>query len=150
RRHPWAFLRLTILPILLGIVMMILGLLIGIPWLTLVIFGISFVVPGVWIYIRYDDWNDDWITITDQRVILEENSAFNFETNVSEVPFGSVHEVNFQIPPDPFARIFQYGTVNIRTAGQSANMNLDYIPHPEEMQKVVFSYQQNYQKSLKN
>lgn len=150
RRHPWAFLRLSILPILIGIAMIIIGLLIGIPWLTLVITGISFVVPGVWIYLRYDEWNDDWITITDQRVIREENSAFNFETNISEVPFASVHEVNFQIPPEPFAHIFKYGTVNIRTAGQSANMNLQYIPNPEAMQKVIFSYQQNYQKALKN
>jgi Cyclic nucleotide-binding domain len=150
RRHPWSFLRLCILPILLGIALMILGVIAGLTWISLVIFGIGIVVPGVWIYFRYDEWNDDWITITDQRVIREENSAFSFETSISEMPFSSVHEVNFHIPPEPFALFFKYGTVTIKSAGQSGQMVLDFIPNPEAMQKVIFSYQQNYRKSDKD
>ncbi len=150
RRHPWSFLRLCILPIFLGIALIIVGVFAGLTWISLVLFGIGIILPGVWIYFRYDEWNDDWITITDQRVIREENSAFSFETSISEVPFSSVHEVNFQIPPEPFALFFKYGIVTIKTAGQSGQMILDFIPNPEAMQKVIFSYQQNYQKSAKD
>lgn len=150
RRHPWSFLRLCILPILIGVAIITLGVIAGLGWISLVLFGVGIVLPGAWIYYRFDEWNDDWITITDQRVIREDHSAFSFETNISEMPFSSVHEVNFHIPPEPFALFFKFGTVTIKTAGQSGQMVLDFIPNPEAMQKVIFSYQQNYQKSSKD
>jgi hypothetical protein len=150
RRHPWSFIRLCILPVLLGIAIMILGIIAGLGWISLVIFGVGIILPGAWIYYRYDEWNDDWVTITDQRVIREDHSAFSFETSISEIPFSSVHEVSFHIPPEPFALYFKYGTVTIKTAGQSGQMVLDFIPNPEAMQKVIFSYQQNYQKSARD
>ena len=50
----------------------------------------------------------------------------------------SVHEINFEYPAsDPFARLFRYGKVIVKTAGAQGNLELDFMPNPEQFQKLI-------------
>ncbi len=151
-RHPWSFIRLAFIPILFGLILMMLALIFfNGTLIAFVLMAIGVVIPVGWVIYMYVEWQDDAIIITDQRVIHVENVLWKFESNVSEVPLSSVHEVNVHIPSgDVMARSFQYGTVDIKTAGSSGNMNLEFIPHPDRIQKLLLNDKENYQRSVKD
>src|SRR5690606_18960090 len=150
-RHPWSFLRISMVPLVMGLIIVMIGLIFfGGSWISLVMLALGLGIPAVWGIYMYVEWRDDAIIITDQRVIRVENILWKFESNVSEVPLSSVHEVNVNIPAgDVFARTFKYGTVEIKTAGTSGNMRLDFIPEPDRIQKLLLSDKENYQRSEK-
>ena len=61
------------------------------------------------------------------------------------MPLDQVLEVNTTIPPgDPFARLFQYGTITVKTAGQGVNMMLDMMPHPMSVQSMIFTQRDRF------
>lgn len=148
-RHWWAFARGTILPVVLGFALLIAALFFA-PSPLLRVIGLlaAFILPALWIYYVYAEWQNDFIIITDLRVIRTEKTILSFEESVSEVPIGSVHEVNYVIPPgDVFARLFNFGTVFVKTAGESGNMTLTLVPNPQQMQQMLMTDQLNYQQS---
>ena len=58
----------------------------------------------------------------------------------------SVHEINFVIPAyDPFARLFRYGTVIVKTAGAQGNLDLPLMPNPEHFQKLIMEDRQYFE-----
>ena len=57
---------------------------------------------------------------------------------MTQIGLESVHEINFEIPSyDPFARLFRYGQVIVKTAGAQGNLELDFMPNPERFQKLI-------------
>jgi hypothetical protein len=73
------------------------------------------------------------------------NFLLRLENTLSEVPLDRVLEVNVEIPPaDPFARIFSYGTIVVRTAGQTGSIKLDTMPSPKKIQEAVFTQRDRY------
>lgn len=150
RRHWWALAQQTFLPLLLVGAMIILGLLTVGSALSWAIFFLSILVAGIWIGYLYYEWSNDYLIVTDQRLIHEENTLFGFQASISEIPFSSIQEVSYSVPSaDPFARLFNYGTLFIRTAGQAGNMHLPFIPNPQKMQQLIINYRQSFQNALK-
>ena len=65
---------------------------------------------------------------------------------ITEIGLESVHEINFEVPPyDPFARLFSYGTVEIKTAGSQGNLELELMPNPQRFQQIIIEDRQYYE-----
>ena len=145
QRHIWAFWRSIVLPVAIGIAILVIGFVLAIPELLLIFVILSIIVTGGGIYYLYAEWANDYIVITDQRVIHTEQTILSFESRISEVPIASVQEVKVDIPSsDIFARLFNYGSIFIRTAGESGNMHLTAVPNPMHIQNVLLADKQQY------
>ena len=149
RRHPWAWGHKAILPVLLALLLLIAAFAADHLALTLGLAGAGLTLPALWLLYLMAEWHNDYLIITDQRVIRREKTILAFEEALIELPLESVHEVSFDIPRrDTFARVFGYGTLFIRTAGDSGNMTLPMMTGPEELQKLLLRNRQDFQRRL--
>jgi hypothetical protein len=147
RRHWWAFGRFGVILGALGVVMLIGALLMPVPLLTVGLMGLAVIVPGLGLVYAYLEWRNDLVIITDERVVRIERTLLTFSTRVSELPLTSIHEANAEIPAtDAFARLFHYGPLEIKSAGRAGNMTLEFMPHPNDLQNLIFE-DMDHQKS---
>ncbi len=142
-RHWWSFLRTAWLPLLLMPAMWVGAVLLRIPTLSLILLLLSLLLPGVALVYFYLEWRNDSVIVTDQRIIRINRTILAMFRQVTQVGMESVHEINFEIPSyDPFARLFRYGTVIVKTAGAQGNLELDFMPKPEQFQKLLIEDRQ--------
>lgn len=142
-RHPWVFVRLAWLPLLI-VVLCVVGIVVGGSfWVSLLLFMVMVALPvGIMLYF-YLEWRNDRIIVTTRRIIREEHNIVRFSSNVSKVPLESIQEINADIPKsDPFARLFNYGTVELKTAGTAGNIVLDMVPNPDGLQQLIFRHRE--------
>lgn len=146
RCHWWAFARTAWLPCLIMILMWVGAALIQAPLGALLVFLLSILLPGIALLYLYREWRNDSVIVTDQRIIRISRTILTMSKQVTEIGLESVHEINFEIPPsDLFARLFSYGTVEIKTAGAQGNLELDFIPNPQRFQQIVIEDRQRYE-----
>ena len=149
RRHPWAWGHKAFWPVLLAPLLLIAASLADHVALTLALAGAGLLVPALWLLYLVAEWHNDHLIITDQRVIRREKTILAFEETLAELPLESVHEVTFDIPRrDAFARVFGYGTVFIRTAGDSGNMTLPMTTDPAGLQQLLLRNRLDFQRRL--
>lgn len=140
RRHRWAWIRRAWVPGTLMILMIMAAFLIPFSAFTLVIIVLALLIPGGLLLYYYLEWRNDHVIITDQRITHIEHDILTFRNRTSEVPIGSVQEVNADIiTSDPFSRLFNYGNVHIKTAGDAGNMQLTVMPRPNDIQELIFA-----------
>ena len=145
-RHWWAFARMAWLPFLVMILLWFGAIAVGEPILSTVIFIGSILFPGLALLYLYVEWRNDAVIVTNQRVIRIWRTIITFSRHVSEVGIQSVHEVNSIIPSnDPFARLFDYGTIVLKTAGDAGNLDLDFIPKPDQFQQIIIEDREQYE-----
>ena len=119
------------------------------PVLALVVAGLAVVIPGAIAMYMYFEWQNDSYVLSDQRIVRIWNQLIGFENTLSEIPLDRVLEVNVRIPPgDAFARLFRYGTVYVKTAGEAANMTLEMIPQPMRVQSMIFTQRDRIRERL--
>jgi hypothetical protein len=148
QRHSWAFIRASIVPIIIGMVLVFVAFYLSATGLTLPILMLAVVIPGLWLYYLYVEWQNDYLIITDQRVMQYQRTILALTNTVQDTLISSVHEVSYDIPAaDPFARLFNYGTVFIKTAGESGNLTLTLMPNPEYIQRVLISALQTFRQT---
>ncbi len=146
RRHYWAFLRTAWIPLLIMPAMWAAALVLEAGALSLLIVLLSLVFPGVALIYFFAEWRNDSVIVTDQRIIRVERTILAMHRQITQVGLESVQEINFEIPPyDPFARLFRYGSVIIKTAGSQGNLELDLIPRPEQFQKLIIEDRQYFE-----
>ncbi len=149
RRHPWSWAYKALLPVTLALLALIAASLVDDTALTLALVGSGLLLPALWLLYLMAEWHNDYLIITDQRIIRREKTILAFEETLAELPLESVHEVSFDIPKrDTFAHVFGYGTVFIRTAGDSGNMTLPMMTAPEELQTLLMRYRQEFRRRL--
>ncbi|MDX2162086.1 MAG: cyclic nucleotide-binding domain-containing protein [bacterium] len=150
RRHPWAYLRHTWIGVVIMAIFVVVGLGI-IPTsglLALTLMGVGVIVGGIVIAYLYFEWKDDFAAITDQRVVRVHNQLIQLENTISEIPLDRVLEVNVEVPRgDLLARLFNYGSVMIKTAGASGTIELNLMPDPITVQKNIFHQRDRYRAS---
>ncbi len=146
KRHWWAFGRRLWIGGVVFIIFFVLAIIS--PSILALIFGVmAFVIPGLLSIYAYLEWQNDAVIITDQRVVRIDRTIRSLRTRISEVPLDSVQGVSTDIPRrDLFARIFRYGTVTIETPGDSGDMKLDRMANPHEMQQIIFTHREQYQR----
>ena len=137
-RHVWAYIRWSLLPLLAMVGMWLLASTIALPSLSCVVFVLSLLMTGGTLLYLYLEWANDAIIITDERVIRINRDIFPPRESINEVLVHSIQEARADIPgTDPFAVLFNYGIIDIRTGGQAGNFHLDFIPNPESVQKLI-------------
>jgi membrane protein YdbS with pleckstrin-like domain len=145
KRHWWSYVTQLWLPLLIATGCIIGAvLLISTPALALLLLGAAIIVPGGLALLLYADWQDDKLVITDQRIVKIYDQFWAFEKTINEIPFERAHEVNAEIPPDPFARLFGYGTVVIKTAGGAGTITVETLPNPDAVRRAIFNQQDVY------
>ncbi len=146
RCHWWAFARKAWLPLLIMMLMWVAARLIQAPLGLFLALLLSILLPGIALLYLYREWRNDSVIVTDQRIIRISRTILTMSKQITEIDLESVHEINFKIPPyDMFARLFSYGTVEIKTAGAQGNLELDLIPHPERFQQIIIEDRQYYE-----
>ncbi len=151
RRHWWAFARHLWLPIGVLIIMIAIAaaLASASSLLAAAMFGAAIVSAGLIAMYQYLEWHNDLVIITDQRIVKVWNMLLRLESTLSEIPLDRILEVTTERPPaDLFARIFNYGTIVIRTAGQTGNMRLEAIPKPDRVQAAIFAHRDRFREIL--
>jgi membrane protein YdbS with pleckstrin-like domain len=139
RRHWWAFGRNALIPFILAVAMVLVAVMMPDPALMIVVFGLAVILPGALTVYLYLEWRNDEVIITSQRIIRIERTILTVQEHRSEIPLGSVQQINVEnVTSDLLSRVFDYGTVNIRTSGQSGTLTLDRIPNPEGLQELIF------------
>ena len=137
-RHWWSCLRSAWLPLLLMLGMWAGAILLEGAVLSLALLALSLVLPGLAFVYFYLEWRNDSVIVTDQRIIRINRTILTLYRQVTQVGLESVHEINFEFPSyDPFARLFRYGKVIVKTAGAQGNLELDFMPNPEQFQKLI-------------
>jgi hypothetical protein len=140
RRHWWAYIRHLWLPVLLAVPLWIL--MIFVPIAAPIIIPLSLLVVVAAGGYLYFEWANDSVTITDQRVVRIVHTILTFTEVRDEVAIDSIQEVNAEMPPlDPFAWLFNYGQVQLKTAGTQGNFTLDFMPKPQEIQQLIKEHQ---------
>ena len=149
RRHPWAWGSRAILPVLLALLLLVAAAAANHLALALGLAGAGLVLPALGLLYLMAEWHNDYLIITDQRIIRREKTILAFEESLAELPLESVHEVSFDIPQrDTFARVFGYGTLFIRTAGDSGNMTLPMMTAPDRLQQLILHNQQEFRRRV--
>lgn len=147
RSHWWDWARRLWLPALLAAVLFGVAILGGsaAPGLTLVLVGLTFIIPGLLAFYFFLEWRNDRVVITDQRVIHEHRNILTFSVSISEIPIAAIHEVNAALPPgDPLAQLLNFGRLVIKTTGETSNMILERIPNPSAVQNIIFTHRSRY------
>ena len=137
-RHWWSFLRSAWLPLVIMPLMWAGAFFIQSQAAAVVLVALSFALPGLAILYFVAEWRNDALIVTDQRIIRIDRTILSMRRQITQVGLESVHEINFEYPAyDPFARIFRYGRLIIKTAGAQGNLHLDLIPNPERFQQLL-------------
>src|ERR1700680_1132034 len=99
------------------------------PFLVLVL------LLGLLVYLdlHYIIWRSETFTITDQRVILRRGVVGKFTRSIS---LARVQDVSTS--QNLLGRIFDFGTVEIESAGKDGAEVLTYVPDPQHFRNVLF------------
>lgn len=98
---------------------------------------------------NYFEWANDELIITDRRVVSIQRTILNFKTQINEIPLDAIHEVNVALPPlsDLAGRLLGYGSIIIKTSGDTNNIRLDEIPNPKAVQQTIFTHRKQYEEA---
>lgn len=144
RRHWWAFGRQAWLPGLVAGGIFIAAFFAPSFWISLAMVGVAALLPGLLMLYFYFEWRNDHVIVTDQRVIRIERTIPTFETKISDVPLGSIQEVNVD-SASLVADLLNFGDVDLKTPGDAGNLRLTMLPNPTNFQKLVFENRARFQ-----
>lgn len=149
RAHWWSFAGKLWVPFFVAAILFILASLAGaMGSLSVFLFLFGLIVPALLAVYLFVEWANDKVVITDQRITRIRRTIHNWATHISEIPIGAIHEVNVTIPPtDPFARLFDYGNLIVKTSGDTLNLMLDHVPNPKAVQNIIFTNRNQYQEN---
>ena len=138
KRHWIAFARYLPIPLLLLLAFAVAswllrqaGLLTALPGTLLFALALPSVVT-VWLYL---DWQNDFYLVTTERVLHQEKVVLLYQT-WEEAPLSKI--TNTTVTRDFVGSMLNFGSLHIQTASIRGSMVLDYLPHPEEVQRAIY------------
>ncbi len=140
RRHWVAFLR-KMLPaivtfVVLFVFLVIANLLPGTQPILRVIILVLLVVDGLAIVWGTVDYLNDWLVITNRRVVHQEKVLFVNEWR-KEAPLEQIQNVNFE--SNWLGKILNYGTMTIATAATVGTISFDYTRHFSQLRSTIMT-----------
>jgi hypothetical protein len=99
------------------------------------------VVPALlvlWAAYKTLDWSDDWLALTNRRLILMDKHLFLRESR-REVPIDRVQNVTAEYP-NSLGVGLDYGDLRVDTAGLGV-LEFRHLPHPRVMREAIFTQQ---------
>jgi uncharacterized membrane protein YdbT with pleckstrin-like domain len=102
----------------------------------LLVYGVAMVGLLPWWIWRFDDWRNDIYQVTDTRIIDIERRPFFGREERREANLGVVQDINSE-RPSFMARVLNYGSVTIETAGTEP-FTFDSVKDPSGVQAEIF------------
>jgi len=137
RKHPILLYQSLIIPILLMLV--VLGMLAATMFSNMMIFaavgGLLGLLDLGWIIWRYVDWGNDFYIVTNQRVIWLEKVIGLYDSR-NEASTRTILSVSTET--NEFGRMFDYGTVVVRTF--TGQIRMEYIHAPKQVSAMIQEY----------
>jgi len=90
-----------------------------------------------WMLWRFENWRNDLFQLTERDVIDIDRKPFGFGESRKQAPLDNIQNVTAE-RPGFFATIFDYGNVQIETAGAGADIVFDKIPRPSMVLSDIF------------
>lgn len=87
-------------------------------------------------------YSNSYVVLTDQKLVLV-NTKGLFARRISQLSIGDVQDVTID-QNSMLSRLFNYGHINIETAGEQANFTFSFADNPNENGKfIVDAHEQN-------
>jgi len=96
---------------------------------------LAILLYGFFAYKAYFDWRHDIYVVTNMRII-DYNKYFPWRKSITEANLSKIQDTHFNIP-GLFGRMLGYGSVNVETAGTRSPFKWNYIPNPQDLQRLL-------------
>ena len=91
-----------------------------------------------WFIWEVEDWRNDIFQVTDRMVIDIDRKPFGFGQSQKQAPLERIQNVN-AYTPGLLHTLFNYGNVDIETAGDAINIHFDDVPYPSIIVSDIFA-----------
>ncbi len=142
--HPWILVK-KIFPLLIVFPLILIGSLIGLPFLLAfnpLLGGIALFIAilvllfmGFFIWFRYDDWHNDRYIMSVDKIVDIVKMPFGFDETQSVVEIRNVQDTEYE-KRGFIANWFNFGTVRVTTIGGPA-LTFNNIPDPQIVEDEV-------------
>jgi len=106
------------------------------PVISLLLGGLAFII-FLWLTWRYLDWRNDLFQVTNRYILDIDRLPLGFGESRKQAELGNVQNVNAS-RPGFFPTIFNFGNVDIETAGASPNIVFEKVSSPSRVQSDIF------------
>lgn len=96
----------------------------------------------LWLIWRVEDWRNDMFQLTDRLIVDIDRRPFGFGESRKQALLSNIQNVN-AYTPGLIHTIFNYGSVEIETAGAESNLVFEDIPYPSVIQSDIFAQLEN-------
>lgn len=107
-------------------------------WVTGLVVGILGFANFIFFIWQLENWRNDIFQLTDRFVLDVDRKPFGFGESRKQTAISNITNVGAN-RPGFLPTLFNYGFVNIDTAGASAEIVFDYVPNPELIQGDIFA-----------
>ena len=103
---------------------------------------IVYFFDSLWFIWRVEDWRNDMFQLTDRLIVDIDRRPFGFGESRKQALLSNIQNVN-AFTPGLIHTIFNYGNVEIETAGGESNLVFEDIPYPSVIQSDIFAQLEN-------
>lgn len=114
------------------------------PWVALIATIVGLVVLG-WLVWRFEDWRNDTFQVTNRFVMDIDRKPFGFGESRKQAALSNIQNVSAE-RPGFLPTLFDYGYVLIETAGATADIRFESVPHPSHIQADIFKRLDEYRR----
>lgn len=112
------------------------GFLSSLPFEFLTAFNVFWIVLSFGLLTRaFIMWFFNVYIVTDERVIDVDFNSMIYR-NISSAKIENIEDISAQ-SIGPLAAVFDYGTINLQTAGASNEFEFDHVPQPGKIKKLL-------------
>ncbi len=98
----------------------------------------------LWFIWRTEDWRNDTFQVTEQYVIDIDRRPFGFGESRKQAQLDNIQEVEAD-RPNFLATIFNFGNVEVETAGADSNIVFENVSNPTGVKNDIFKKRSKYQ-----
>lgn len=98
----------------------------------------------IWFIWRTEDWRNDTFQVTEQYVIDIDRRPFGFGESRKQAQLDNIQEVEAD-RPNFLATIFNFGNVEVETAGADSNIVFESVSNPTGVKNDIFKKRSKYQ-----
>jgi uncharacterized membrane protein YdbT with pleckstrin-like domain len=107
---------------------------------------LAVIIWGVWTLVRWQDWRNDYYVVTNKRIVHHESRLPTLQVTVDQALLHQIQNVTLHTPT-PVARLLNFGTLDIQTAGRRGVISFSQLGEPARCQGIIFD-QLERQRSL--
>ncbi len=106
------------------------------------VFIFIYSIDFLWLIWRLEDWRNDMFQLTDRLIVDIDRRPFGFGESRKQALLSNIQNVN-AFTPGLIHTIFNFGNVEIETAGGESNLVFEDIPYPSVIQSDIFAHLEN-------